>query len=314
MKFRVILLIVCLFCLLHNSMLLSQESIYQMKVTGKSGILLTADKGKDAGIEKDWMYDMKRIVVKDTFHVGTAVVHKIEANICYLKPFFVKPFRPQMGDVLIKNDALTESLQRTKAFDFWDEIQGRYTGVDEMSFIDGIYFENCRIIMKNGDHIKVKSLIVKSDKGILVPQKYTKERELVPIEGIESIKTSTENYALFGAIIGGAIGGAAILMLHEDKIESDTTYYYVNSLNQYGNIIGWSKMMKIVKKDHRLPMLTRIGLVGGGYLMGSLIGYAFKGRWREIYKSEKPNSTMSLNWSVSQPLPDGIGINLNLRF
>lgn len=309
-----LILVTTFISLLLCSPLLSQENLYRMNITSKSGILLTADKGLEDGLQKDWVFDMKRIVMNDTFHVGTAVVHKLEAKVCYLKPFLVKPFRPQAGDELLLNHELTQSLMRTQSFEFWEEIQMRNADAGELAFIDGNYFKTCKITMQNGERIKVRDIIVKSDEGILIPQKYTSERELVPLENIQSIKTSTGNYALFGALIGAAIGGSAVLMLHQDKMESDTTYYYVNSLNQYGNIIGWSKMMKIVKKDYRLPMITRIGLVSGGYILGSLVGYAFKGRWREIYSVEKPGRKMSLNWNVSQPMPDGIGINLNLRF
>ncbi|MFZ5517539.1 MAG: hypothetical protein ACOY90_12910 [Candidatus Zhuqueibacterota bacterium] len=314
MKFKKLLFAALFFLLFFSSALLSQDEISHLKVTGKLGILLAADRGAEDGIEIDWVYDMKRIVMNDTFHVGTAVVSRVEPKMCYLKPFFVSPFRARENDDLFKNVALTESLMRTKSNDFWNEIQSCNAGVGNLDFIDGRNFRNCVITMKDGVSVKVKDLIVKANEGILIPQKYTTKRELVPIEGIQSIKTSTGNYALFGAVIGASIGGGAVLLLHQSNVELDTTYYFVSSLNQYGNIIGWSKMMKVVKKDHRLPMFTRIAMVSGGYLLGSIIGYAFKGNYKEIYSSGKWDGKMSLNWNITQPWPDAIGINLNLCF
>jgi len=314
MKFNKLLFVALFFSLYFSSALLSQDNVSHLKVTGNSGILLTADKGAEDDIAIDWVYDMKRIVMNDTFHIGTAVVCKVEPKMCYLKPFFISPFRARANDDLFKNKALTESLERTKSDDFWFEIQNRNAGVGKLDFIDGRNFKNCVITMKNGEKVSVKEIIVKADVGILIPQKYASDAEHVPIESIQNIRTATGNYALFGAVVGASIGGGVVLLLHHNKRESDTTYYFVSSLNQSGNIIGWSKMMKIQKKDYRLPMLTRIALVSSGYLLGSIIGYAFKGNYKEIYSNGTKEGKMSLNWNITQPWPDAIGINLNFRF
>ena len=155
---------------------------------------------------------------------------------------------------------------------------------------------------------------MKSDQGVFVQKKYTSEDELIPLKNIRSIKTSTGNYAFFGSLIGAAIGGTAVLFLHKDKVEIDNTYYFTTSANSFGNVIGWTKMMKVVKKDYRLPLMTRLGLVGSGYLAGALIGYAFKGRWREIYTDGNHGNRVSLKFAIEHPQADAMALNLKWRF
>ena len=73
-------------------------------------------------------------------------------------------------------------------------------------------------------------------------------------------------------------------------------------------------MMKIEEKDYRLPFSIRIGLIGGGYLVGALVGYAFKGGWREIYSDADQANSISMKWSIQNHLSDAISLNLKFQF
>jgi len=285
----------------------------QLTITGQSGNLFTAEPGQAVGIEVNWVYDIYRIARNDTFYVGMAIVQQAEPQFCRLIPFTTSSLQPQPKDILIKNDVLTQRLAATQSAAFWDEIQQRHAGSGGLDFTDGRLFRHCKIRLKNGDQLKVKNLIVKTQAGVLIPKRYASERELIPLEQIQSIRTPTGNYALVGAILGAAIGGAVIL-LHEEKTRLDTVYVPAYQYNEAGKVIGMTPVPKIVKKSNKFSLDTRIGLIGGGYLLGSIIGSTFKSLWREIYSAETPVGTISVDWNIPPSRSAAIGVNVNIKF
>lgn len=290
-----------------------RASAGQLTITGISGDQFTAEPGQAAGIAVNSVYDIYRIARNDTFYVGMAVVQQIEPQFCRLIAFTTSSLQPQLKDILIENEALTQQLAATQSAVFWDELQQRHPCPDGLDFADGRMFKCCKIRLKNGDQLKVKSLIVKTNAGVLIPKRYASERELIPLEQIQSIRTPTGNYALVGALLGAAIGGTVIL-LHEEKTRLDTTYIPGYQYDPAGKVIGMTPVPKIEKKSNKFSLDTRIGLIGGGYLLGSIIGSTVKGLWREIYSADTAAGTISLDWNLPPSESGAIGFNVKIQF
>ena len=222
----------------------------EMKIIKSEGEIITADKGNQHGIFENTVFDIKRYLGDELKYIGMALVTEVSDTSCCLKTYPLSFITIKKDDFLFLNERETKALEIKQTEGYWAYLaQKAQPALNNDLLFDGKILENPRIRLKSGKILSEKKYIVKRNEELLY--KSFGEYRFVPLSDIESIKMSTKNYSLFGALIGTAVAGATVFLADGNK-SIDTTYYYTDVYNSQDNYIGWTRMMRVTKKDDRL--------------------------------------------------------------
>ncbi|MBN1348754.1 hypothetical protein JXJ21_05035 [candidate division KSB1 bacterium] len=290
------------------------QQVDSMKVIVIQSTDLIADKGHDQGILENTVWDVRRIDAEIELHIGIAVVRAVAANTCTLRTFPVEYLEIQQGDRLITNPSGTSILGASNADEFWQKLENAAKTERLTGFSDGMSFEKTRIKLKSGEELKVKKFIVKQNREILITSRKSIHPKVIDLTEIESIRKPTMHYALFGAIIGTAIGSAAFYLMPEQKVTSDTLHYYEDVVDYYGRVIDRIPHQKVQKNKSGIRSSVRVGTMTGCVLIGTIVGSFIKGGWTSIYPREQTEKKVSLQLHQFNNHHNSAGIKLSLKF
>ena len=308
-----IFLIICYLQLIVVPVFMYADSkVSEMRVIEVENEIITADKGHQQGILKNTVFDIKRFLGDEPKYIGMAVVTEVSDTSCCLKTYPLSFITIKQNDLLVLNEKETSAIETKQTEEYWINLTQKAKLLSNNDLlIDGKILKNPRIKLKSGIILPKKKYIVKRDEELLY--KSFGEYKSVQLSDVESIKVATKHYSLFGALIGTAVGRAAVYLADGSK-SIDTTYYYAEEYNSQDRYIGWSKKMKITTKDSRLKSKYKTGIIVSGFLLGTLAGSFFKGGWKQIYPVEGKKKAISINISPPEVQPGALKIALQIRY
>jgi hypothetical protein len=284
----------------------------EMKVIEVEKEKITADKGLQNGILKNSVFDIKRFLGDEAKYIGVAVVTEVSDTSCCLKTYPLSFITIKKDDLLLLNEKETQALGQKQSEGYWTNLSQMTSSASENDLLfDGKILKNPRIKLKSGKTLTKNKYIVKRDEELLY--KSFGEYRSVPMANIESIEVATKHYALFGAILGTALGLTAVYLTEGSKT-IDTTFYDTEVYNSQDWYIGWAKKKKITIKDNRLKSKYKTGIIISGFLLGTLVGSLFEGGWKKVYPIKNKKKTILINISPPEVQPGGLKVALQINY
>ena len=309
MKTYSLSLITIVFCFLAGSgQIFSADHLREIEVADVNGNTLISNKGAKHGIAENAVYAIHRIRETGEVHLGIAIVSHVLEDSCRLKYYPVSRIKVRKGDLLVINEAATESSMKMLNDEYWNNLQNDQLA-ERAAFSDGQTLKRAKVKMRSGETKDLKMITVRRDEEIMLPSK-TGFPECIKLSDIESVYVPTRNYSLFGALIGAALGTAAVLIMDQDNT-IDTTYYYTDAYNIQGHYMGRYHNMKIVSKKDRMKAKYKSGIIVGGFILGTILGQRIDGGWKKIFPREEK---ISFDISPFNGHDESLGISMQFRF